>query len=313
MERTGRVARHQRNDRLGGLGRAARVRCARVSKESHGATLGRWMRPAVLLLAASTAFAAGAVDVDSLPKPTGYVSDIAHVLSQEDKDALEAFCGRVEQQLGVQFALVTIDTVGDTPIRDFSLELGRKWGVGTRQTNQGVELVLAIKDRKSDIETGRGIEPYITDGFAGSTLRAMRPQLRESQYGAALMTAARTMAAQIAQGKGIAFEEANPPVARPPRRRAESRSHIPGWMIVLGIFFLLWALGRGGRGRRGGGGGGGFLMGLLLGNLLGGGRRDWGGGNWGSRGGFGGDSGGGGGFGGFGGGDFGGGGASSDW
>lgn len=252
-----------------------------------------------------------AVDVNSLPKPTGYVSDLAHVVNPADKDQLEAFCTRVEQELGVQFALVTIDSLGDQPVRDFALDLSRKWGVGDRKSNQGVLLLLVVKDHKDDIETGRGIEPYITDGFAGSTLRAMREELRAGNYGGALQAGAQAMAAQIAQGKGVAFSantaqapQADEPAQPPP---VQHRG-IPGSLIVVGIFVLLWLLGRGGRR----GGGGGCLTGFLLGNLLGGGPR-FGGGGWGGGGGFGGGSGGGGGFGGFGGGDFGGGGASSDW
>ncbi|MBV9406602.1 MAG: TPM domain-containing protein [Acidobacteriaceae bacterium] len=251
-----------------------------------------------------------AVDVNSLPKPAGYVSDLAHVLSPDDTQALEDFCTRVEQELGVQFALVTIDTIGDQPLRDFALDLSRKWGVGDKKSNQGVLLLAVIRDHKLDIETGRGIEPYITDGFAGSTLRSMRPELRSGNYGAALMTAARSMAQQIAQGKGISFSDNNTQPEEPRRVPVRHRGGIPFPLIVIGIFVLLWLLG--GWGRRGGGGGGAgnFLLGMLLGNMLGGGRR---GGGWGDGGGFGGGSGGGGGFGGFGGGDFGGGGASSDW
>jgi len=247
------------------------------------------------------------VSLKDLPKPTGYVSDLAHVIDPEAKNNLEAFCTRVEQQLGVQFALVTIDTTGNQPIRDFALDLARTWGVGPRKDNQGVLLLLAIKDRKSDIETGRGIEPYITDGFAGSTLRAMRPDLQGQNYGAALMMAARSMAAQIAQGKGVAFSDELPEPSS--RRTVPHRGGgISGPLILAGIFVLLWLLGRARRGRYGGGGSG-CLTGILLGNLLGGGRG--GGNSWGG-GGFGGGSGGGG-FGGFGGGDFGGGGASSNW
>jgi uncharacterized protein len=263
----------------------------------------------LLALCGVAAQRVSAVDVNSLAKPTGYVSDLAHVINEADKDELEAFCTRVEQELGVQFALVTIDSVGDKPIRDFALDLGRKWGVGDRKSNQGVLLLLAIKDHRSDIETGRGIEPYITDGFAGSTLRAMRPDLRSGNYGAALLAAARAMADQIAQGKGIAFSANLPQREQPARRVVEPhRNGIPGPLVILGIFLLLWLLSRGGRR----GGGGGFWSGLLLGNLLSGGGRSRGGG-WGDGGGFGGGSGGSGGFGGFGGGDFGGGGASSDW
>jgi uncharacterized protein len=255
--------------------------------------------------------ALSAVDVNSLPKPTGYVSDLAHVLTPAEKDQLEAFCTKVEQQLGVQLALVIIDTLGDQPVEDFAIKLARKWGVGDRKNNQGVLLLLVIKDHKDDIETGRGIEPYLTDGFSGSILRSIRPELRANNYGAALLTAARAMAQQIAQGKGIAFSDDLPQAQQPPRSFGyPNRSHIPGPLLIFGIFFLIWLLSRAGRGGRGGGGGS-FLTGMLLGNLLGG-RRGSGGG-WGSGGGFGGDSGGGGGFGGFGGGDFGGGGANSDW
>lgn len=263
-----------------------------------------------------------AVDPASLPKPTGYVSDLANVVSPSDKQQLEEFATRVESELGVQLAFVTVDSTGDVNIRDFALQVFRTWGVGAKKTNQGVLLLLAVKDRKSDLETGRGIEPYLTDGFSGSILRSMRPDLRNEQYGAALNTAAHTMAQQIAQGKNIAFaDQAAPDLGprdddREPVRRRGSGGGFP--LFIVGIFVLLWLLSRGGRrgggGRWGGGGGSGnFLTGMLLGNLLGG-RGSYGGGNWGGGGGFGGgDSGGGGGFGGFGGGDAGGGGASSDW
>lgn len=265
------------------------------------------------LLNLVSALAVSAVDINSLPKPTGYVSDLANVVSPEDKEQLETFCTKVEQQLGVQLALVTIDTVGDRPIEDFAIELARKWGVGDRKSNQGVLLLLAVKDHKDDIETGRGIEPYLTDGFSGSILRSLRPELRDSNYGGALFTGARAIAQQIAQGKGIAFSDELPQAqtqTRPVPFR--HRSGIPGPLLIFGIFLVIWLISRAGRGGRGGGGG--FWTGILLGNLLSGGRG-WGsgGGGWGSGGGFGGDSGGGGGFGGFGGGDFGGGGANSDW
>ncbi len=255
-----------------------------------------------------------AADVNSLPEPTGYVNDYAHVVDAQSKETLEQFCARVDHELGVQLAFVTVDTVGDTPIRDFGLELGRKWKIGYKNTNQGALLLIAVQDHKTDLEIERGLEPYVTDGFSGSTLRAMRPDLRAGQYGAAIVQAARTMADQIAQGKNIAFANTLPAPALQPEQPVgrQRRSGIPGWLIVLGIFFLFWLFGgrRGGRGGRGGGGG--FWTGMLIGNLLSSsGRRDDG---WGSGGGFGGGSGGGGGFGGFGGGgDFGGGGASSDW
>jgi len=158
------------------------------------------------------------------------------------------------------------------PIRDVGLSIARKWGVGSGKTNQGVLLLLAIKQRQSNIETGYGIEPYITDGFSGSTLRSMRPQLQAGDYGAALMVAARAMAAQIAQGKGIAFSEAGPPPGQP--EPAAYTGWISSPLILLGIFFLIeWPLSRRGRRDKGDGGedrrGAGFGSGVLIGSGIG--------------------------------------------
>lgn len=265
---------------------------------------------AVFLFGIATAVC-GAVDVNSLPQPTGYVSDLANVINPAEKAQLEELCRQADQQLGVQFAFLTVDSIGDRPIRDFGLEVGRKWGVGSKNTNQGLLTILVIQQRQNDIEVGRGLEPYVTDGFAGGVRRAMQPDLRQGQYGAALLGAAQTLAQHIAEGKGVAFTFQGLP-EQPRPRPASRNTGFPGWLIILGIFFLFWIIGRGGR--RGGGGGGGlgsFATGMLLSDLIRGGRR---GGGWGDGGGGGFGSGsGGGGFGGFGGGDFGGGGASGNW
>jgi uncharacterized protein len=248
----------------------------------------------------------GALDVDSL-KPEGYLSDYAHVIDPESKQQIEQYCYRVEQAAGVQIALVTLDSLEGRDIETVANRLFRHFGVGSKKGDQGVLLLLAIKDRKNRIEVGYGIEPYLTDGFSGSILRTIRPELQAGRYGPALYAAAQAMAQQIARGKGVAIPQAPEPDRLPERR--EARRGIPFPLIILGLFFLFWIFGRGGRGR---GGGGGFLTGMLLGSMMGGGRsRDWGGGGfggWNSGGG-----GGGGGFGGFGGGSSGGGGASSGW
>lgn len=280
---------------------------------SCAAEIARRLATQVILTCMVTRTLLCGIDVDSIPKPTGYVSDLANVISETDKDQLEQLCADVDRQLGVQFAFLTVDTIGDRPIRDFGLDVGRKWGVGSNNTNQGLLVILAVNQRHDDIEVGRGLEPYVTDGFAGSVRRAMAPLLRQGQYGAALIGAAQALAQHVAEGKGIGFSFQG--VQPPPRPRPVDREKgVLAWLFILGIFFLFWLIGRGG-GRRGGGGIGDLATGMLIGDLLNRGRRDprWGGDGGGGGGGFGGGSEGGGGFGGFGGGDFGGGGASGDW
>jgi uncharacterized protein len=237
------------------------------------------------------------LDLDKL-KPQGYVSDFAHVLDDSSRARVEAYCGRVEQVTGVQMAIVILDSLEGDPIEDVSNSLYRKWGVGKKGKDEGIMLLLAIKDHRDRIEVGYGLEPILPDGFAGGVLREARPLLRQSAYGPALFAAAEEMGSRIAMAKGVALDVS----LRPQRRIVGERPGIPWPFIVIGIIVLLLIMR---------GGGGGFLTGMILGNLLGrGGRGGWGGGGFG---GYDSGGGGGGGFGGFGGGDSGGGGASSDW
>ena len=208
---------------------------------------------------------------------------------------MERYCWAVQRATGAQFAVVTVDTLDNEPIEDAANRLYRQWGIGNKQTNEGLLLLFAIKDHQDRGEVGYGLEPIVTDGFVGGTLRSIRPELQAGQYGAAISQALQTIGAKVAQAKGVNINAALPErVARRPQRQQS----LPWPLLVIGAIFLLFFLS--------GGGGGGFLAGMILGNLLGrGGRGDWGGGGFGG--------GGSGGFGGFGGGDSGGGGASSNW
>ncbi|HZT33341.1 MAG TPA: TPM domain-containing protein [Bryobacteraceae bacterium] len=250
---------------------------------------------AVLLISLG---AASAVDWKAL-QPQGYVSDFSGVVDTASKIELGTYCATVERATGAQIALVTIPTLEGEPIEDVANTIFRAWGIGQKGSNEGIMLLLVTGDRRSRLEVGYGLEPYIPDGMAGSILREMRPALRQNQYGEALKAAAQMIGSRIAQAKGVSLDA-------PLRRRIHPRTRdsIPWPVLLGGLFVLLWLLRAGGAGY---GGGGGFLPGLILGGMMG--RSSWGGRGSGGFGGYdSGDS-----FGGFGGGDSGGGGASSDW
>ncbi|HEX4133179.1 MAG TPA: TPM domain-containing protein [Bryobacteraceae bacterium] len=250
-----------------------------------------------------------AVDWKAL-KPQGYVSDFAGVVDARSKAELESYAARVQQATQAQLAFVTIPSLQGEPIEDVANDLFHAWGIGRKGEDDGALVLLAIQDHKSRLEVGGGLGGAVPDGMAGLLLDDMRPALRQNQYGAAFLAAAERLGSTIAQSKGVTIAAPAPLY----RVRPSVQDSIPWPLILFGVFFLLLLLrGGGNRFGGGGGGGGGFWTGLLLGQLLGGGRGGFGGGR--DGGGFGGfdSGGGGGGFGGFGGGDSGGGGASSDW
>jgi uncharacterized protein len=268
----------------------------------------------VAALAALLAAPTLALDTSKLAAQ-GYVNDFAHVLDARSAQALEIYCGNLEKATGAQMAIVTVNSLDGEPIDNVANRLYRQWGVGKKGTDEGILLLWAVRDRQQRAEVGYGLEPVITDGYAGSVLRGIRPMLRQGDYGGAMLTAAEQFGSRIAQSKGVALDQSGVPApgrgSGPPPRGSIPFGVIVGGLVLLFVLARMLGGGRGGGGYGGGGGGTGFLAGMLLGSMMG--RRGGFGGGW-SGGGFGGyDGGGGGGFGGFGGGDSGGGGASGGW
>jgi uncharacterized protein len=244
-------------------------------------------------------------------QPTGYVTDLASVVSPQSKARLEALCTELQQKTETQLAVVTINSLEGESVEDYAVALYKHLGVGAKGTDRGVLLLVAPKDRKYRVEVGYGLEPVINDARAGDVGRAMVPLLRQGDYNGAIEAATWQLAQYIAADRGVTLS------GQPPRRQIKSSSDEDGkfpfgWLIfaLILLFFLIGSRRGGSQGRRMGPRGGG---GWWIGPMIGGG---WGGrGGWGA-GGFGGGGGGfsgGGGFGGFGGGSSGGGGASGSW
>ena len=291
-----------------------------------------------LLASAGAARAQGprAFSESPLPQPTGYgkyVTDTAEVIDPETEQRLLAILNNLKERADVEFAVVTVPTTGDRPIFDYSLSVARGWGIGSDQGEKsGLLLLIAVNDRKYQVQVSRHLEGDLPDGLVGEIGRGtLRDPFRQGDYGRGVTNFVQTTVATLGQKRGFSVEGIDQSQAyRPPARRQQrprERLRQAGGLnlgtcccIFAVVVLVLLMLGGGGRGRRGGGGfggGGGWLNALLLANLfssLGGGSRGsssgWGGGGGGGSG----WGGGGGGFGGFGGGgDFGGGGAGGEW
>ena len=230
-------------------------------------------------------------------RATDYVNDFAHVLDQSTIAQLDDLCQQIDQKAHAQIAVVTINSLDGSDIDSFAVDLFKKWGIGSKSTDHGVLILLAVQDRKYRIEVGYGLEPILPDGKVGGFGREAVPLLRQSNYSGAVVLMTSRVADVIAQDAGVTLTGARPEITEPPPRQQPGNGLSPRGMLLLGIIFLLilftplrkvlfWLL------LFGGGGGGGY------------------GGGYSGGGGFGG---GGGGFGGFGGGSSGGGGASGGW
>ena len=129
-------------------------------------------------------FAAAATSQFKAPL-TGRVVDRAGVFSEEEKRRLAALIAQVENSTGGEIGILTVDTVGNQSIEEFSLAAASAWKLGKAGKDNGAMLLLAIKDRKNRIEIGYGWEGPVNDAKAGDMLRSIVPELRAGKYAAA--------------------------------------------------------------------------------------------------------------------------------
>ena len=136
-------------------------------------------------------------------QPQGYVNDFAGVINPETKQELNALCAEVDQKAEAQIAVVTVKSLEGEPIENFSIDLATRWGIGPKQKDRGVMILLAPNDRKYRFEVGYGLEPILPDGLVGDFGRQARPLLRAGNYSGALLLMTQRVAAVIAKDRGV--------------------------------------------------------------------------------------------------------------
>src|SRR5580704_10207454 len=146
--------------------------------------------------------AARAEQVKNL-KPQGYVNDFAGVLSADAKGKLTALCAEVDEKAKAQIAIVTVASLEGEPIEQFSIDLATAWGIGPKQKDRGVLILLAPNDHKDRVEVGYGLEAILPDGKVGGFLREAVPLLRQNDYSGAVLLITQRVTAVIAADQNV--------------------------------------------------------------------------------------------------------------
>ena len=226
------------------------------------------------------------------PDPPRLVNDFTGMLTPDQQQAMESKLVAFDDSTSIQIAVVLIESLEGRDIAEYAVELGRAWGIGNKENNNGVLLLVSKSDRKIHIATGYGIEGSLPDITASHIIdEQIKPNFRENDYYRGLDEGTDAI---IAATKGEYKAPEN-------YRKKKGQKEIPGLLVLIIIFIIIFFIKRGG-------GGGGYYGGSGFRRSHGGiwflpssGGSSWGGGS--SSGGFGG----------FGGGSFGGGGASGNW
>lgn len=136
----------------------------------------------------------------SLPNYIGYVNDYASILSSETAYQLTRLSDEIERKTTAQLAIVTIDTVSPLGIENYAVRLFEKWGIGQKGKDNGVLLLVAVKDRAVRIEVGYGLEGAIPDILAKQIIEnSIIPFFKNGDYNAGVLKGAVALSRLIAK------------------------------------------------------------------------------------------------------------------
>lgn len=120
-------------------------------------------------------------------KPTGYVNDFAHIISPQNKADLEKVLSGFEKQSSSEVAVVTVNSLGDETVETYAVKLFEEWGIGKKDKDNGVLLLVAPNERKVRIEVGYGLEGALTDAISNNIIQnIITPSFKAGDYDAGI-------------------------------------------------------------------------------------------------------------------------------
>ncbi|MBZ9633233.1 TPM domain-containing protein [Clostridium sp. FP1] len=226
------------------------------------------------------------------PRPTQlkYVNDYAKVIDGDSMQYILSVGKELEDKTGAQATVVVIDSLQGETIESYANGIFRNWGIGQKDKNNGLLILLSVKDKKWRVEVGTALEGAITDIYSSRVMNDFAvPKFKANQYGQGIRAAYSVLSDSIAKEYEVKLDKnINVPryseSVKNPNITKKSNGILVIGVIVLVFLDFIFNRGRITR----------FIITLLFWSSIGrrGGRNGggFGGGSGGDSGGFGGGS-----------------------
>ena len=162
----------------------------------------------------------------TFPKPYGFVNDYAKILNSNQRNELEEYLRNIEKATSVEIAIAIFDSIG-YPIDEYANLLFEKWGIGKKGKDNGILILVSMKEKLIRIEVGYGLEEVITDGIAGEIIRNnIAPYFRNGNYYLGLKSAILEIEKRISN-----YEKSN---------KNDNKKKENGYPFFIGLFVSLF-------------------------------------------------------------------------
>jgi len=180
-------------------------------------------------------YALGAAVIPDPPRDF-YCLDQANILAGSTEKAIINSGRELAKSTGAQIVVVTINSLGDAALEEYANELFRKWGIGDKEKNNGVLLLVAIKERKSRIEVGYGLEGILPDGKTGRIQdQYLLPFFKQGEYDQGIINTYNAILREVGREYGQEFKAIAPAGNTPESKTGRDIS----WGEVILILLVL--------------------------------------------------------------------------
>ncbi len=140
-----------------------------------------------------------------LPKPDQYYSvvDKASLLKTDEFQLLSEKLDSFKSQTEHELVVVIIPGLGSLTIEEYANKLFNNWGIGQKEQNNGILLLIAIKDRTMRIESGYGIEDKVTDSESAYIIdNILKPNFKSGKFYEGLILASDFLISELSSNAG---------------------------------------------------------------------------------------------------------------
>ncbi|GAA4494798.1 hypothetical protein GCM10023172_05530 [Hymenobacter ginsengisoli] len=128
------------------------------------------------------------------PVPFTFVTDQGNLLSAADAKKLDNGLRSYADKTGTQVVVVTVPSLGGRSVADYGRALGTAWGVGQRDKNNGLVVLIGAKEHKVTIQPGSGLASSITPAVVNRVInQEMTPAFKQGNYFQGLRTGLNTL------------------------------------------------------------------------------------------------------------------------
>lgn len=138
----------------------------------------------VLMLNVLLSLSVPALAVD-LPEPNDdfYVLDQSNIIASDTEEYIIEQNIKLYEATGAQIVVVTEDFVPDGKLEAYAYNILNEWGIGDKDKNNGILLLISIGDDEYWCTQGTGLEKSLSSGKIGNLLEAyLEPDFAKQQY-----------------------------------------------------------------------------------------------------------------------------------